>query len=134
MQIDMLPESEERIAELVGGIVRDFKRLLRRQVALFKAELRRNLVKVLVAAGLFLVGITLALAGIGLLVLMAVNLLATLFGLPAWGSYGIVGGTVILVGVGLVWAAKMVFSSFKLLPVESARSLKDNLRCFVDSR
>jgi hypothetical protein len=68
------------------------------------------------------------LAGI-MLCFMIAELLAALFeGLPLWGSYGIVGGVLAVIGGILVAAGSAKFRSFNPLPDESAQALQENVR------
>ena len=101
MAIDVQPESESGVVELLQGIFADLQALFKQQLALLKCEIRRELIRTATAAGLLVAGFALALCGAGLLLLMAVHWrCAAVTGLPLWGGYGIIGGGGILLGRG----------------------------------
>jgi len=91
------PSPNVTIAALVSGILSDARDLLSVELkiawAQFQEELRRT--KVSAAAFAFALGLTLL--GTLLLMQMVVQLVYVYFGLPLWGSYGVVG----LAGLGI---------------------------------
>lgn len=91
-------------SSLISGILRDAKDLVIQGAALAKLEVKDELRKAKSAA--IAAGIGLGTAAIGgiLLILMVVHLLAASTEIPLWGSYGIVGGVLLVVG-GILFAA-----------------------------
>jgi hypothetical protein len=94
--------AEPSVAELLKGIVTDAKDLLNQEVAMLKLEARDELRKAKTAAITLGIGIGIVAAGGMLLSVMLVQVLAVFLELPLWVCYGIVGGSlVVLGGVGL---------------------------------
>lgn len=80
------------VAELVAGIVSDFKKLLEQQLTLAKHELQQNLQKILQATWLVAIGAVLALlAGVGLLFATAHGVSWAFPSISLGGSLAIVG-------------------------------------------
>ena len=131
MATDVQPESENGVIELLRGIFQDLQELFRQQLALLKYEIRRELIRTALAAGMLVAGGALALVGAALLLLMSVHLLSAVSGVPLWGGYGIVGAGAILLAAGLLWFGKKRLSAAMQLPVESARALMENLECLM---
>ena len=131
MAIDVQPESENGVIELLRGIFQDLQELFKQQLALLKCEIRRALVQTAIAAGMLVAGGALALGAAALLLLMSVHLLSAASGVPLWGGYGIIGAAAILLAVGLLWFGKRRLSTALRMPVESARTLMENLECLT---
>lgn len=94
------------LSALVNGIFRDVKDLVVQGATLAKLEVKDELRKAksaVIAAGIGL-GIS-ALGGV-FLILMIVHALAANTDLPLWGSYGVVGGVLIVLGGALFAVGK----------------------------
>lgn len=115
------------LASLVGGIVDDAQHLVGQQVTLLRSEIRQELKQAKHAAMSLLAGLAVAVAGGGLLLLTAAHALATFTSIPLWGCYGIVGGTTLLLGAGLIIFGKKEASDVELLPPpQTAGAMKEN--------
>jgi len=121
--------ADTSMAALVTGIVHDAQQLISKQIELVKVELKEELRQLAVQTAFLAAGALLALVGFLLLCFMAVYLLHEAFpGLSLGLCFLIVGGTLALVGAGLLFAAIQKFSSFRALPDQSLKGLKENLR------
>lgn len=119
-------DAQPGVTKLIGGIIHDAQELFRDQLNLFRAEIEDDLRQTKEA------GIAMAIGGLVLLLggiflgLMAVYLLSWLFPeLPLWGSFGIVGGALAVMGVIFVYTGKKKFASFNPLPDKSVEALKE---------
>ena len=106
-----MPEETQRVPKptllsLVRGIVDDAKQLVLGQYELRKYQTLRQVAKAKVVAIWTGIGIALAAIGTILLALMLVHLLHEVLNLPLWGSYGIVGIVLIVIGGGFLYGAK----------------------------
>jgi hypothetical protein len=126
MEQDSSPRSETSVATLIGGIVNDAKDLLINEFTIAKLEIQQEMRKTKAAALAFAVGA--GVIGIGglFLLLMCVHGLAVLLDIPLWGSYGIVGGLLLLVGVILLIRGKHTAEQIDVIPPKTASTLRDN--------
>jgi sterol desaturase/sphingolipid hydroxylase (fatty acid hydroxylase superfamily) len=115
------------VAALLAGIVNDVQELLKQQLALFKHELRRDVERTKEVALSLSVAVPLLLLGGFMLGMMLVALLHEVAGLPWWGSFGIIGGAMFLIGVGLALLARQRMEEFKPVSDPAAEALKENL-------
>ena len=94
------------LLSLIRGIVEDAKQLVFGQYEFRRYQTLRQIARAKAMA--IWLGIGIAFAGIGtiLLTLMVVHLLHDIFNFPIWGSYGIVGIVLIVVGGGCLYGAK----------------------------
>jgi hypothetical protein len=90
--------AEPGLSSLIRGIFKDAKELVVQGAALAKLEVKDELRKAKSAAIAAGVGVGVAAIGGVLLILMIVHALAAFTVIPLWGSYGIVGGALIIVG------------------------------------
>jgi len=127
---------EPSVTALVSGIINDAQELFKQQVALFRQEIRSDLHKTKEAMIALVWGAGACVLAILPLCLMAVHLLHWLTSppgidpaaIPLWGCYGIVGGVLVALGAGLIYAGVRRFQSFNPLPDESAAALKENVQ------
>lgn len=120
---------EPSMTNLVTGIIHDTQDLIKQQLALFKHEVKADLTKTKDAAISIGIGIGVILLGGIFLCLMVVELLVWAFPrLPMWGSYAIVGGALVVIGVLLLYVGKAKMQSFNPLPDESVGALKENVQ------
>ena len=94
------------LISLVRGIIDDAKQLAIHQFELRKYQTLQQVAKANTMA--IWIGIGIAFAGIGVLLLtiMAVYLLHEFFDLTLWGSYGIVGIVLLVLGAGCLYGAR----------------------------
>ena len=86
------------IGTLLDGIFADAKNLLVHELKLGKLEFRLEVQKLQSAAVVFGIGAMLLAIGASLIALMAAQLTAIYTQIPLWGCYGMVGGSLILIG------------------------------------
>jgi len=131
MAIDFRTDAEPSMTRLVSGIVSDVQDLLQQQLALFRHEVESDFKRSKQAALPLLLGVGIGLMGVALLGFMLVYLLNWATELPVWGCFGLVGGGLAVVGVGLYQTGLKQFESFNPLPDESAQALKENIQCLM---
>jgi hypothetical protein len=126
MAQDSSSRSETSVATLIGGIVNDAKDLLINEFTIAKLEIQQEMRKTKSAAIAFAVGA--GVLGIGglFLLLMCVHGVAVLLDIPLWGSYGLVGGILLLVGVILLVRGKHTAEQIDVIPPKTASTLRDN--------
>jgi hypothetical protein len=126
MAQDSSPRSETSVATLIGGIVNDAKDLLLNEFTIAKLEMQQELRKTKSAALAFAMGA--GVIGIGglFLVLMCVHGLVVLLDIPLWGSYGLVGGLLFVVGAILLVRGKQTAEQIDVIPPKTASTLRDN--------
>jgi len=126
MAQDSSPRSETSVATLIGGIVNDAKDLLINEFTIAKLEIQQEMRKTKSAALAFAVGA--GVVGIGglFLLLMCVHGLVVLLDIPLWGSYGLVGGFLFLVGAILLARGKQTAEQIDVIPPKTAATLRDN--------
>lgn len=116
------------MTSLVRGIVDDAQDLIRQQFTLLKVEVQQDMRKTSEAATSLAVGLAVCLIGLILLSFMLVYLLhAAFLDVPLWVWFGVVGGGITAIGVGLAVIAIVKFRSFNPLPDETAKALEENL-------
>jgi hypothetical protein len=94
------------ILTTVRGIIDDAKQLVLGQYELRKYQVQREVTKTKAVAVSAAIGMPIALVGVLLLILMLVHVLNEVAGLPLWGSYGIVGFVLLVIGGGFLVSAK----------------------------
>ena len=126
MAQDSSPRSETSVATLIGGIVNDAKDLLINEFTIAKLEIQQEMRKTKSAALSFAMGA--GIVGIGglFLLLMCVHGLVLLLDIPLWGSYGLVGGFLFLVGAILLARGKQTAEQIDVIPPKTASTLRDN--------
>jgi len=126
MAQDPSPRSETSVATLIGGIVNDAKDLLINEFTIAKLEIQQELRKTKSAALALAMGA--GIMGIGglFLMLMCVHGLVVLLEIPLWGSYGLVGGLLFLVGAILLARGKQTAEQIDVIPPKTASTLRDN--------
>lgn len=134
MPEDIHTTGEQSLTSLVRGIVNDAQELFRQQIALFKAEVREDMRKTREAALSLVIGVGVTFFGLLLLLFCLVQLLSWASGLPLWAGFAIVGGLVLAVGLGLMYAGKKRFESFNPLPDQSAQALKENVQWITNRK
>lgn len=88
---------ERRLTEIIGGLIDDIRLLIRDQIALAQAELRRSVQAGVTALMLmFAAGLLLSIAGLFALLAAVEGIVAA--GLPRWAGYLIVAGAIMLLG------------------------------------
>jgi len=115
------------VAALLTGIVNDAQELIKQQLALFKHEIRQDINRAKEIVLSMALAVPMLVLGGFLLGMMFVCLIHEVGGLPWWGSFGVVGGTLFLIGVGLALVAYQRLETFKPVSDPTAEALKENL-------
>lgn len=118
--------SDASLASLVGGIINDAKDLMLHEFTMAKLEMQDELRKTKTAAISLAIGAGISAVGGLLLILMLVHLLAALTFLPLWGSYGIVGAVLLLMGLILLMSGKQTAEQIDADLPKTAATLKEN--------
>jgi len=120
--------NEGNLAQLVGGILTDAQELTRKQLELFKVEIRDNAEKAKGIVALLVAGLAAAIVACILLgIAAAQGLLAMFPELPGWAAYAIVGVVLAVVAGILFGVCKQKLDSFSVLPKQSVEALEENL-------
>jgi len=129
MANDLRTDAEPSVTTLVTGIIHDAQRLIEQQLNLFRQEVREDLRKTKEASYFLGVGLAVCFLATLLVMLMVPLLLSWLWPtLPLWGSFGIVGGVLAVVGAALVFTAVRQFESFNPLPDQTVAALRENVQ------
>jgi len=120
------PSSDPSLASLIGGIINDAKDLLLHEFLMAKLEMQNELRKTKATVMSFAVGAGIAAVGGLLLILMLVHLLDAYTDLPLWGSYGVIGGGLLIVGLIVLRMGKRTAESIDVVPQQTIETLKEN--------
>ena len=115
------------LSQLAEGTIRDFEKLIGQHFDLLKSELKEEIVKARDAAVGVGAGAGAAALGGILGTLMLVHLLQRVTKLPLWACYGAVGGSLGLLGAGLLTAGVRRAAAMSLVPRQTAAVLKEEL-------
>ena len=128
MSTDLQPPPQQpSVTSLVGGILNDVQDLIKQQVELIGKEIKEDITKSIWAAvSLAAGGATAALGGFLLCIALALALDYYIPQLNWWGGFGIVGGVLALIGLGLFYTAVKKFESITAMP-ESVQALKETV-------
>src|SRR5260370_29595128 len=124
MAVQTSEETKQSPAALVGGIVEDAQRLLRQEVQLATQELKQEWQKTKSAAASFAAGLVVLVFAAFLFMFMLVYLLAYYTAIPTWGCYGIVGGLLALIGIGLFFYCKHKARQIRIPPPQTFGTLQ----------
>jgi len=112
----------------VSGIVDDAQRLMVQHAELLKADIRKDIRDAKEAGySLGLGGVLLGGGGL-MLVFMFALLLWEKAGLPLWGSFGIVGGVLAIVGGIFFFRGQQQLDKINPLPENSVEAVKEDLQ------
>jgi hypothetical protein len=119
------PGGERTLGQLVSDASKDLSTIVRSEVALAKAEVKRDVAAAAVGAAMFVVaGVFAFLALILLLIAAAYGLVAA--GLSPWLAFLIVGGALLLVGLLLALFGKWRLGKIKP-PERTIRTTKETV-------
>lgn len=121
-------QSESGIATLVGGIINDLQKLITQQFAMLRLEILDEIRQFKTVAISLAVGVVATVAGALLLPFMLVYLLAAYTPIPLWGCYGVVAGTVVGIGLVLLFLGGRKASHLHIKPSQTTEALKENFR------
>jgi hypothetical protein len=124
-----LETEEPRVTTLLSGIVQDIRQLFVQQMTLFQVEVKNDVRRVLAACIPIAAGAGACAMAVILLAVGAAHFLSWKFpDLPLWGSFVIVGSSVLALGLILVLWGKSKLDSFNPLPDQTLDGLKENLQ------
>jgi len=123
-------ENGQSLTGLVSGIIHDGQELIREQLQLFQVELKNDLKRTGHASVTLIIGGILAGMGVLLLFTMVALLLHAFWpaSISLWGSFGIVSGVLLVVGVAFLLYGKSQFDAFNPLPDKSVEGLKETVQ------
>jgi hypothetical protein len=106
----------------------DVRTLVQQEMALGRAEILQQINKTKRAAIAMSAGIGVAAVGVLFLLLLLVYAIHEPGGLPLWGSFGIVGGVLFVVGCILFFVGKRQASQVSVVPRQTIESIKENVQ------
>jgi|SRR5581483_7617294 len=123
-------ESPASVSTLVGGIIEDAQQLMRQELALARREIQEELTKAKAAAASLALGAVVSLFGGILLCFMLVHLITWVSHdwIPLWGSFAIVGGSLTILGIVLLYAARNRASEINLVPKRTVETMRENVQ------
>ncbi|WP_010583585.1 phage holin family protein [Schlesneria paludicola] len=123
------PNESPSVTELISGIVGDLQDLGTQHLALFRNEINSDLRRVSEAATSLVVGVAVLQVGIILLCQMLAHGLSSVAPAVSLATcYGIVGGTVALIGLIAIAMGIKKWKSVESLPNRTAQVLKDDVQ------
>lgn len=121
-------ETDRRdLPALLGSIARDTERLLGQHVDLVRAEFREGVGEVTPVLGSLAAGAGLVATGGVLGTLMLVHGLNRSTRLPLWGCYGLVGGVMTALGVGLLASGARRAATLRMVPRQTIAALREDV-------
>jgi hypothetical protein len=129
MSDNLQSETTPSMAGLVTGIIGDAERLVRQEVTLARRELQAEFEKIKTAIMSMAIGAGVSLLGGLLLAFFLVYFLnwLTTDRLPLWACFGIIGGLLAVVGGVLLFIGASKVSEVKLVPPQTAETMKENV-------
>ncbi|WP_029629976.1 phage holin family protein [Zavarzinella formosa] len=129
------PAAGERvnITKLMSGILDDVSTLFKQQMTMLRAEIKQDVIRSVSAAKFIMAGAFLTALGSFFLLLGLVPLLGWLVpSLPEWACWGIVGGTMFLVGGLSSFLGYRRLKNFNPLPEKTYQALQENIACLTN--
>lgn len=127
MSLEEQQTGRRDLLSVLGSIAHDTERLLGQHVDLVRAELRGGLGEVTPAVASLGLGAGLVATGGVLGSLMLVHGLHRSTRLPLWGCYGLAGGLLTALGVGLLASGARRTANLKMVPRETIAALREDL-------
>lgn len=121
---------EPSLSSLVTGIVHDAQALMKQEVALAREELKQEVTKTTQVALAFAAGAGVAALSV-LFLLLAVAFLITWASadrIPLWGSFGIVGIVLGVVGGILLYSGRNRAEQIHLIPRQTVETMRENVQ------
>jgi hypothetical protein len=120
-------ETQPSMTALVSGIVNDLQQLIRHELQLARTEVKQEWDKAKSAAAAMAAGVGLLLLGVFMLCFFVVHLIV-ISNIPLWGSFGIVGGILAVLGLLLLGMGYARSSRVHVVPPQTAQTLKENVQ------
>jgi len=135
MASDLHPSTEQSTTSLISGIIDDFERLVKQQMALVRTEIATDMRKATDAALSLAAGAAVSFLSAVAMFFALVHLIhwasspqgADPAWIPLWGCFGLVGAALALVGAILLLTAAMKLKSIKPLENPATQGLKENI-------
>jgi hypothetical protein len=119
---------EPPVSTLLTGIVKDAQDLTRQQFALLKQEVKAELSQAKRAAISLSIGAAILAVGLFFLLFTLVYVLHEVAGLRLWATFGIVGGSLALIGGALLAFGGREASDVHLMPPQqTTEAMKENV-------
>jgi VIT1/CCC1 family predicted Fe2+/Mn2+ transporter len=128
------PAHEATLMELVSGIAEDAQRLIRQQYLMLRAEIREDIQRTKSALTYMSAGIVASLIGVVFLVVALPLLINSVFELPPWAGWAIIGGVMLVLGIIGLLAGKRIFEKNNPLPDKTLHALEENLSWITNRR
>jgi uncharacterized membrane protein YqjE len=136
MATDTRTTPEPTLSGLVSGILRDAQELIQQEIALARVEIRDEVRKTRDAALSMAAGLVCVALGAIFFLLLVVFIItwATSQHIPLWGSFGIVGAVLCLVGAILVYNGRNRAEQIHLIPKQTAETMRENMQWIRNPR
>ncbi|HVK18579.1 MAG TPA: phage holin family protein [Fimbriiglobus sp.] len=115
------------VTDLVSGIVSDAERLFKQQIDMVRAEFKEDLRRTRTVILSFAVGALLLAVGLVMLIVAGAHLLHEQTQWPMSASWGIIGGSVVLLGIIAAVIGGRILASYNPLPDKSFNALQENV-------
>lgn len=121
--------NDTSVTALVSGIINDAQELIKQQVTLLKHDIRHDIRQAKEGAASLAVGGGVAAVGGILLSLTLVHFVSWLApSWPLWVCYALVGGLLLAIGGGVMFAGKKKFDTLNPLPEQSVEAMRENVQ------
>jgi uncharacterized membrane protein YqjE len=121
------PSNSPSVSSLIGGIIDDFQRLLRHEVALARQEVTEEWTKTKLAMGLMGAGLVALSIALLMFSFMLVHLIA--LALPVeWACFGIVCAIFLAIGGGIMGVGYSYFQKVHMIPPRTAQTISDDIQ------
>jgi hypothetical protein len=121
------------ISSLISGIFRDASELISKEIMAARLEMREEMANAKSTAVLIGLGVACLLLGGILLTFTVVYLLEEYTELALWACYGIVGATLAVIGLAILFAGKRRAAKTNLVPTTSIENAKEDARWITRS-
>jgi VIT1/CCC1 family predicted Fe2+/Mn2+ transporter len=126
------PDQPTRNATLISSVLEHLHRLIRKEMALIRAEMSQKLNRAAIAVGLITISVIAVLTGLNVLAGAAVALLVDLGLSSGWAAL-IVAGVFILIAAALCAKGVHMLKTTSLAPTETVAALKRDARILKES-
>lgn len=125
------PAGPGGIQGLIGDALRETNDLARKEIALFRAEMAKNVRSIIIGAACLVASAVFAVVALLILIGAFVKWLATIVG-SEWLSALIVGGVLLVVAIALALWARSALSFSTLTPTRTGRQVRQDARALSE--
>jgi len=118
---------QQSVTDLVSGILSDAERLFRQQIEMIRAEFKEDLRRTKQVVLAMSIGVALLAVGAVMLIVAGAHLLHEQTQLPMSASWGIIGGSVLVLGIIAAVVGGRILASYNPLPDKSYNALTENV-------